>query len=73
MDRVRLVGISSVAMAMLVAGACGSAARSGNGLTTKTSSPAAKLALSSKGPTLASSAQRAGTGDLSGAADEIRP
>jgi hypothetical protein len=60
MNRVRLVGISSVAIVVLMAGACGSAVQPGNGSSTPTTSPAKKLDLAAAGRAATPSADRAG-------------
>ena len=51
MNRARLAGISSVAIAVLAAGACGSAATSAGSPTTGTTAPFTKLHLASEGRT----------------------
>jgi hypothetical protein len=57
--RVRVASFARLASAVLVAGACGSAARSGGGPPTVTTSPPAKLALASASPAAAPSAEGA--------------
>jgi hypothetical protein len=64
MNPVRLVGISSVAIVVLVAGACGSAVQSGTGSSTPTTSLAKKLDLA---------AGRAATPSAAGAGTAIFP
>ncbi len=54
--RVRVASFARLASAVLVAGACGSAARSGGGPSTATTSPTAKLALASEAPAASPSA-----------------
>jgi hypothetical protein len=61
MNRVRLVGISSVAIVVLVAGACGSAVQPGTGSSTPTTSPAKKLDLAAAGTAATRSADSAGS------------
>lgn len=60
MNRARLAGISSVAIAVLAVGACGSAAKSANNSTTTTTSPRTKLDLASGGRTATPSTPGAG-------------
>jgi hypothetical protein len=61
MNRVRLVGISSVAIVVLVAGACGSAVQPGTGSSTPTTSTAKTLDLASAGRAATPSADSTGT------------
>jgi hypothetical protein len=60
MNRARLVGISSVAIAVMVAGACGSAVKSASSPTTATTAPVTKLDLASGARTATPSAPSAG-------------
>jgi hypothetical protein len=68
MNRVRLVGISSVAIVVLVAGACGSAVQPGAGSSTPTTTQAKTLDLGAAGRAATPSADRAG-----GAMFPVRP
>jgi hypothetical protein len=67
--RGRVAPFAWLASAVLVAGACGSAARSGGGPSTVTTSPTTKLALSSASPAAGASS----TGDAAPAIFPVRP